>query len=48
MLVGEIMTSPALTVRDDARPEVAVRLLAERRLTMLPVAGRREAAWSAW
>ena len=37
MLVGEIMTSPALTVRDDARPEVAVHLLAERRLTMLPV-----------
>ena len=36
-LVGEIMTRPALTVRDDARPEVAVHLLAERRLTTLPV-----------
>lgn len=37
MLVGEIMTSPAFTVRDDARPEVAVHLLAKERLTMLPV-----------
>ena len=47
MLVGEIMTSPALTVRDDARPEVAVHLLAERRLTMLPC-WTPKAAWSAW
>ncbi|MEP6648862.1 MAG: CBS domain-containing protein [Lapillicoccus sp.] len=37
MLVGEIMTSPAVTVRDDASPQVAVRLLAKRGLTMLPV-----------
>ena len=37
MLVGEIMTSPAVTVRDDAAPQVAVALLAHRRLTMLPV-----------
>jgi CBS domain-containing protein len=37
MLVGEIMTSPAVTVRDDASPQVAVALLAQRRLTMLPV-----------
>jgi CBS domain-containing protein len=31
------MTSPAVTVREDASPEVAVALLAQRRLTMLPV-----------
>jgi CBS domain-containing protein len=37
MLVGEIMTSPAVTVREDASPRVAVALLAQRRLTMLPV-----------
>jgi CBS domain-containing protein len=37
MLVGEIMTSPAVTVRADATPHVAVELLAQRRLTMLPV-----------
>ena len=37
MLVEEIMTSPAVTVRDDASVEAAVQLLAERRLTMLPV-----------
>ena len=37
MLVGEIMTSPAVTVRDDSAPQVAVALLAHRRLTMLPV-----------
>ena len=42
MLVEEIMTCPAVRVRDDASVEVAVQLLAERRLTMLPVldAGR--------
>ncbi|MDQ2852753.1 MAG: hypothetical protein M3Y49_18855 [Actinomycetota bacterium] len=28
MLVGEIMTSPAFTVRDDARPLVAVQEVA--------------------
>ena len=37
MLVEEIMTSPAVTVRADASVEAATRLLAERRLTMLPV-----------
>ena len=37
MLVGEMMTRPALTVRDNARPEVAVHLPAKQRLTMLPV-----------
>jgi CBS domain-containing protein len=37
MLVGEIMTSPAVTVREDASPQVAVALLAQRRLTMVPV-----------
>lgn len=37
MLVGDIMTSPAVTVRDHATPQVAVKLLAERRVTMLPV-----------
>ena len=37
MLVGEIMTSPAVTVRDDASPQVAMSLLARRRLTLLPV-----------
>jgi CBS domain-containing protein len=37
MLVGEIMTSPAVTVRDDASPHVAMSLLARRRLTLLPV-----------
>ena len=37
MLVEEIMTSPAVTVRDDASVPAAMRLLAQRRLTMLPV-----------
>ena len=37
MLVGEIMTSPAVTVREDATPQVAMSLLAQRHLTMLPV-----------
>ena len=37
MLVGEIMTSPAVTVRHDATPQVAVALLARRRLTMLDI-----------
>jgi Mg/Co/Ni transporter MgtE len=41
MLVGEIMTSPAVTVRKDASPQVAVKLLAQRRLTMLPVLDTR-------
>jgi CBS domain-containing protein len=36
-LVGEIMTSPAVTVREDASPRVAMSLLAQRRVTMLPV-----------
>ena len=36
-MVEEIMTSPAVTVRADASVEAATRLLAERRLTMLPV-----------
>jgi len=31
------MTSPAVTVRDHATPQVAVNLLAERHVTMLPV-----------
>ena len=37
MLVEEIMTSPAVTVREDASVQAAMRLLAQRRLTMLPV-----------
>ena len=37
MLVGEIMTSPVVTVRADASPQVVMSLLARRRLTMLPV-----------
>ena len=37
MLVGEIMTSPVVTVRADATPQVVMSLLARRRLTMLPV-----------
>ena len=37
MLVGEIMTSPAVTVRDTTSVEAVIRLLAVRRLTMLPV-----------
>jgi CBS domain-containing protein len=37
MLVGEIMTSPAVTVREDATPQVAMSLLAQRHVTMLPV-----------
>ncbi|MEO7233882.1 MAG: CBS domain-containing protein [Lapillicoccus sp.] len=37
MLVEEIMTTDVVTVRDDASPSIAVRLLAERALTMLPV-----------
>ncbi len=37
MLVEEIMTTGVVTVRDDAPPTLAVRLLAERALTMLPV-----------
>ena len=37
MLVEEIMTTEVITVRDDASPTLAVRLLAERALTMLPV-----------
>ncbi len=37
MLVGEIMTSAAVSVRDDASAQVAVRLLAKQGLTMLPV-----------
>lgn len=37
MLVGEIMTSPAVTVREDATPQLAMSLLAERHLSMLPV-----------
>lgn len=37
MLVGEIMTRPVVTVRDDASPQSAVELLADLRLTMLPV-----------
>ena len=44
MLVGEIMTSPAVTVRDDARPRSRCSCWRERRLTMLPVRGRREPA----
>jgi CBS domain-containing protein len=37
MLVGEIMTSPVVTVREDATPLVAMSLLAQRHVTMLPV-----------
>jgi CBS domain-containing protein len=37
MLVGEIMTRSAVTVRDDASAQVALRLLAQRGFTMLPV-----------
>lgn len=37
MLVEQIMTTGVVTVRDDASPTLAVRLLAERSLTMLPV-----------
>ncbi len=37
MLVEQIMTTPVVTVRADASPTLAVRLLAERHLTMLPV-----------
>ncbi len=37
MLVGEIMTSPVVTVRANANPQVAMSLLAHQRLTMLPV-----------
>ena len=37
MLVGEIMTTPAVTVREDATPYVALSLLARRHVTMLPV-----------
>jgi hypothetical protein len=36
MLVGEIMTSPAVTVRDDATPQAAMRLLTWR---FLPSSG---------
>jgi CBS domain-containing protein len=37
MLVRDIMTSPAVTVREHASPETALQLLAERGLTILPV-----------
>lgn len=37
MLVREIMTSPAITVRVDAPLDVALQILARRQLTLLPV-----------
>lgn len=42
MLVREIMTCPALFVRDDADLDAAIRLLAEKRVTALPVVDGQE------
>ena len=40
MLAREIMTSPALSVREDASTQMALTLLARAHLTSLPVVDR--------
>ena len=50
MLVREIMTSPALSVREDASTQMALTLLARAHLTSLPVVdagGGTSSGWSA-
>jgi len=42
MLVQDIMSSPAVTVREHASPETALQLLASRGLTILPVVDAKE------
>ena len=42
MLVREIMTAPAVSVRADSSPHHAILVLAERRLTLLPVVDERD------
>jgi len=39
MLVSDVMTSPALTVREDTSLQEALRLLDQRSITMVPVVG---------